>query len=332
MATKIVILFQIFLILAFIAGIYVIIEFYARKEKEGITTNAECSNLLIRKGGKILLYNTEKPLEESKNPITFAHLDEYLQYLETQRSNGIQCPILFLNEETIDHNTVSYTITTPPGAGDLFQPTPSTTHTPSTENLENPASDERNRPAFAIPTHFHMNTMKPYNDTGEKRFLYSVTGFITNNFTKPFSDFVLSNSSFAENMANGGQQPIEAVDASRESTIYNQGVYPGFDPTSQYQGTYTNIDAIHDSTAQQNMSDNPMDTNWGGVIYTQDQVNSGKYDDYNIFRPSLVQPKFSYGLNKNPVGGPVDILEPEKSPQPFTPGPPEMAPVQEEQQ
>jgi len=318
-----VILFRIFLILAFIAGIYVIIEFYAKKDKEGITTDDECSNLLIKKEGKILLYNNKKPLVENVNPISFSHLDEYVQYLETQRSSGKQCPILFLKEEGSGKDSTTYTITTPPSADEIFQ----TTITPAiNENMEtqSPPTDVSNT-TVNIPTKYLINTMKPYNDNEDKSFFYSVSGFITNNFTKPFGDFFSSNNGVhttsppLEQMINNGQQPVNVMDASRESTKYNMGQYHGFDPTSQYQGVYTDIDAIHDSTSGQGLSDNPMDTNWGGVMYTQDQVSSGKYDEYNIFRPSLVQPKFAYGSNQNPVGGPVDVLEPEKSPQPFMP-------------
>jgi hypothetical protein len=338
MATKMVILFRIFLILVFIAGIYVIIEFYARKDKEGITTGNECSNLLIKKAGKILLYNTTKPLVENVNPVSFSHLDEYVQYLERQRSGGKQCPILFLKEES-EKDTITYTITTPPSADEIFQ---TTVTPPIKENMEPQIPLYEQPPVdvtggiMNIPTKFSINTMTPYNDNGDKSFFYSVTGFIANNFTKPFSDFVLSNTAAPianrslENMANGEQQAVNVVDASRESAKYNMGQYHGFDPTSQYQGVYTDIDALHDSTSAQGLSDNPMDTNWGGVLYTQDQINSGKYDENNIFRPSLVQPKFSFGLNKNPVGGPVDVLEPEKSPQPFTRAPMNMAPLEKQ--
>jgi hypothetical protein len=209
--------------LVFITGVFVIAEFYARKEKEGINTNNECSNLLIKREGKVLLYNTEKPLEDNVNPIVFSHLDEYIQYLEIERKDGKQCPLLFLKEETaVDVDKVSYTITTPPTAGDLFENEFNATPIPGgnidvsfSENLENPQN--RNT---SIPTNLIINTMTPYNDNNDKTFYYSVTGFITNNFTKPFSDFVLSTSSLnvpREHMAN----PVNVIDASRESKKYN---------------------------------------------------------------------------------------------------------------
>jgi len=66
------------------------------------------------------------------------------------------------------------------------------------------------------------------------------------------------------------------IDSSRDNGPYNQGQYPGFDPYGQDQGLYTELDRIHDSTKKEGQfSDNPMDPNWGGVLYTRQQVMSG---------------------------------------------------------
>jgi hypothetical protein len=79
--------------------------------------------------------------------------------------------------------------------------------------------------------------------------------------------------------------PVKIMDASREQAPYNAGNYAGFDSHGLYQGTYTEIDKIHDSTAANGMSDNPLDPNWGGVLYTQQMVDSGKYDENTITKP-----------------------------------------------
>lgn len=71
----------------------------------------------------------------------------------------------------------------------------------------------------------------------------------------------------------------EVQDANRDDDVYNTNMYYGFDPTSQYVGMYTDIDKIHESTSFSELSDNPMDSNWGGVEYTRKQVDSGKYND-----------------------------------------------------
>jgi len=76
---------------------------------------------------------------------------------------------------------------------------------------------------------------------------------------------------------------MPVLDSSRDNKKYNQNVYHGFDPYGQQIGQYTELDKIHDSTMLGNkISDNPMDVNWGGVIYTHDAVSSGKYDENQI--------------------------------------------------
>lgn len=84
---------------------------------------------------------------------------------------------------------------------------------------------------------------------------------------------------------------IKATDASRAGK-FNQGEYPGFDPQGLYVGRVTDIDKVHVSTQfDAKVSDNPMDPNWGGVEFTRQAVNAGKYKDNEVSVPVLVQPK-----------------------------------------
>lgn len=102
---------------------------------------------------------------------------------------------------------------------------------------------------------------------------------------------------------------VNQVDASRQNGDFNSNQYPGFDPQNQYIGVYTDVDAVHDSTNTEEVSDNPMDENWGGVIYTQQMIDSGKYNDYNITKPVLFQPKTVYYSDVPRIGGnPKDII------------------------
>jgi len=88
-------------------------------------------------------------------------------------------------------------------------------------------------------------------------------------------------------------KPIQVVDASRE-TGYNQNNYAGFDPYGLYVGRVTNVDEIGHSTEKGNVSENPMDPNWGGVLYTQKAVDSGKYDDNAVSRITYPTPKTEF--------------------------------------
>ena len=66
---------------------------------EGFKTkqlHARCPNILIQKGSNFFLYNSKLADVPGVNPITFSNLDEYVQFTDWQRANGIRCPILFL--------------------------------------------------------------------------------------------------------------------------------------------------------------------------------------------------------------------------------------------
>ena len=85
--------------------------------------------------------------------------------------------------------------------------------------------------------------------------------------------------------------PIKITDASVEHGPWNQNQHAGFDPTGQFIGIYTTLDALHDSTYKgQSLSENPMDDNWGGVLYTKQAVDSGKYKEDEVVPPSASGP------------------------------------------
>lgn len=82
--------------------------------------------------------------------------------------------------------------------------------------------------------------------------------------------------------------PVEAQDASRDNPPYNQNMYAGFDPSNQYQGVYTHLDKIHDSTmyssggSPSSGSVNPADPNWVGVLGTQQAIDEGQFEENNV--------------------------------------------------
>lgn len=86
-------------IIVFMIGLY----FYARcadtKYAEGFTNQNKkprCPNLLIQKGSKFYLYNSKLAQVPGVNPIEFDNLEEYTEFLDWQRSQGIRCPVLYL--------------------------------------------------------------------------------------------------------------------------------------------------------------------------------------------------------------------------------------------
>jgi hypothetical protein len=90
----------VFIIVVFLAGLYFYIKYTQNpKMLEGLTTiNGElrCPNLLIQKGSKYYLYNSNIAQVPGVNPIEFNNLEEYTEFLEWQRGAGIRCPVLYV--------------------------------------------------------------------------------------------------------------------------------------------------------------------------------------------------------------------------------------------
>ena len=183
--------------------------------------NGSCPDILVKYGSQLHLYNSKKPKQDGENPIVFNSMDDYIQYLETQRKSGTVCPILFLQKE----NDIQ--------GNDVYRVRPS-----------------------------------PFN-TGAG--LPLTTG-LTRGVNKT---------------------PITVKDASREAN-YNTNQYAGFDPHGLYVGRVTNVDEIGTSTEKEKISDNPMDPNWGGVLYTQKSVDSGKYEENQVTRSFYPTPKVEH--------------------------------------
>jgi len=218
--------------------------------------------MLIQNGNILLLYNSNIPVGNGINPIPFASLDEYIQYVRQQRSQGIDCPVLFLQQENNAQGQNVYRIR------------------PSPFDLQG------GLPPVIPPMYSNESISSKLNQ------YYSGVG--------------LSNPIPTQ---TGSPNVIQVMDASRENGNYNTNQYAGFDPQGLYVGMYTNIDQIHDSTSQGALSDNQMDPNWGGIQYTNQSLQTGKYAENNISRPLLFQPKGQINANiQGMMPPPQDII------------------------
>lgn len=91
------------IILIFLCGLYfclnyeqaVLYEAFDSMENED-RTQPSCPNILIKSGNELLLKNTKLAEIPGVNPLRFKNLEEYVEFTEWQRSQGIKCPVLFL--------------------------------------------------------------------------------------------------------------------------------------------------------------------------------------------------------------------------------------------
>jgi hypothetical protein len=97
-------LYLIFIITCLLLGIYFIIHFDKINNTNNILEGFiepsdkgfKCPNVLIQKGVKYYLYNSKLAEVPGVNPIQFEHLEDYVEFMDWQRSQGIRCPILYL--------------------------------------------------------------------------------------------------------------------------------------------------------------------------------------------------------------------------------------------
>jgi hypothetical protein len=110
----------ILILIAFLVGLYVYGNFGTPKLMEGLTNNngqTRCPDVLVQKGIKYYLYNSKIAKVPGVNPIEFQNLEEYVEFLDWQRSQGIRCPVLYLQHSYDTQGNAEYKIR--PSATDL---------------------------------------------------------------------------------------------------------------------------------------------------------------------------------------------------------------------
>ncbi len=92
-------LFTYLFIILFLVGLYFYVKENESNQLEGFTSsnsNNQCPNILIQKDSKIYLYNSKLAKVPGVNPVEFDNLEDYVEFLDWQRSQGIRCPVLYM--------------------------------------------------------------------------------------------------------------------------------------------------------------------------------------------------------------------------------------------
>ena len=230
-------------------------------------SNDLCPTLLIKRGGKYMLFNKNMPEEVGENPVFFESLDQYKDYIETQRKLYNQnCPVLFLQEESNAQGENVYKMRKTHGYGN------GNVDPLLLGSVQDYFVNNTNvTPKFSPPMGPQAFNKPPTNN-----------GISLGNYGVSVDQL--------EQTAMSNHPPlVEYDDANRDNKQFNQGYY-GFDPTRQYVGKYTVLDQIHNSTQTENkdgLSNNPMDPNWGGAMFTAEKVASGQYEGNSVQPPTV---------------------------------------------
>ena len=86
----------ILVIIAFILGLYMCSRYGSSDVREPFLNKPRCPDILVQHGAQLYLYNSKLMKVPGVNPITFKNLEQYKEFMDWQRSQGIKCPVLFL--------------------------------------------------------------------------------------------------------------------------------------------------------------------------------------------------------------------------------------------
>ncbi len=103
-------------------------------------TSPRCPNVLVQKGTVLFLYNTKLAPVPGVNPIRFENLEEYVEFMEWLRGQGIKCPVLFLQHSVSAQGESIYSI----------RPSPTNLQGGLSPNIAN--SQPLHPPVFGTPT------------------------------------------------------------------------------------------------------------------------------------------------------------------------------------
>ena len=98
--------------LLFLLGLYVCLTQSSYVLQEGF--KPRCPNVLIDQGNELWLKNTNLADIPGVNPVIFHNLDEYTQFVEWQKSQGIDCPLLYMQKGYNAQNETVYHVKPPP--------------------------------------------------------------------------------------------------------------------------------------------------------------------------------------------------------------------------
>jgi hypothetical protein len=245
--------------LVFLLGFYFI---YKSNDIETFSGNdnlnkisGKCPDVLIQKGAAFFLYNSKRANVPGVNPIRFDSLEEYVEFTEWQRSQGILCPVLYLQHAYNAQGEPVYKARPGPTNLQGGQPDYIVTSDSLSKNIMPPPAIV---PVEGILSENTMN-YAPSNT------------YTANSYGGAFGAAY----GVANGAANGAANGCPNANGGP-----NQN-YPGFDPQNQTIGIDTPLDKMFNQTS--GVSPNPMDDNWGGVEFTENLVKSGFYRDNELF-------------------------------------------------
>ena len=161
-------------------GLYFYVAYRNAPPKiEGIENKSvRCPNLLVQKHGQYYLYNTKIAEVPGVNPIVFANLEDYVEFLDWQHKIGIRCPVMYAQSTNNAQGEQVHKIrpsTTNLHGGASSTPQPSKQTTP-TSPLHTQLSSMTSGNSNSDPTKTSMGTSISSSDSRSHHLLFSQGG------------------------------------------------------------------------------------------------------------------------------------------------------------
>lgn len=240
---KIIIILLIFLLGLYFVMYYPSYEAFTNKKSKGY----RCANILFQKGTDYFLHNSNLATIPGVNPLQFKNLEEYVEFTEWQRRQGIKCPVLYVQEAYDTQGNTVYKVR------------------PSPTDMQG-----------GLPNEYYNKNIMPMPTLNAQ----TVGIPLTDRNTKDNFDPRMVNSMNPDIMPPRNDEDL-LLDAGRDDSPYNYNSYPAFDASNQYIGLDTPLDKMFNE-AKGSVSPNQMDPNWGGAKYTDALVDSGYYKDNEV--------------------------------------------------
>lgn len=248
-------------IIGFILGVIIFLggmHFYAKYA--AYEKKSQCPNILIQMGSKYYLLNTQIDRVPGVNPLEFRTLEEYNEFLKWQKTVGIKCPVLYVQKTYDAQGNRVYKMR--PSANDPqggLPPSPPP-HVSSSET---------------DPALINASTCgQPFVDVPESSPDTSI-GF-------SWWDTVMGETP-PPKVEENKLQPVQTKPMQKQPEIQakKEDVFDATIPKIEYPANLTPCPVPEFKT----LSDDPMDTNWGGEDYTEKAVKSGKYAGSEVGMP-----------------------------------------------
>lgn len=260
---------SVFIIICVIVAIFFIFKTQTPEGFRTMPDNPRCPNLLVQKGSKIYLYNNKLSNVPGVNPIVFNNLEEYTEFLDWQRSQGIRCPVLYL-QEVYDASGKRVCKARPcvmePQGG--LPPANATTSSKGTN-----FNDIPNLPGV-------NNVAGGAQDMGGSTTLLAGESEVDQKLLEDAAQYAIPGASEKSIDPSNRYPNLERkklVDSTVDDKPYNSGQYPSYDSSSFYHGVHTPLDQLDVIAESKPFSPNPMDPNWGGKQYTEALLQGNYY-------------------------------------------------------